>query len=322
LLSTARINDAVLAAAATTDAVEVIAVASRSAVKAEAYAARHGIPRAHGSYEALLDDKAVDAVYVSLPNGLHHEWTLKALDARKHVLCEKPFTRSARQAEDAFDRAREVGRVLTEGFMYRHHPQAAQVKALVEGGAVGQVQLVRASFSFVLEDHSDVRAKPELEGGALMDVGCYCVSFIRFLLGEPGRVMGEQVLGPTRVDLAFHGTLRFPGDVVAQFDCSFTQPLHRRLDVVGNEAWLLVDSPWRAEGEGELLLRHLEHLRRIDAPAADAYRLQLEDFAAAAAHEHPALLGRDEVVGQARTIEALYRSAAEGRAVELHEMAT
>jgi predicted dehydrogenase len=120
--------------------------------------------------------------------------------------------------------------------------------------------------------------------------------------------------------MAFHGTLRFPGDVVAQFDCSFTQPAYERLDVVGDEAWLLVDSPWRSEGEGELLLRHLEHLRRIDVPAADAYRLELENFAAAAAHEAPPLLGRDDSVAQARTIEALYRSAGEGRTVELEEI--
>jgi predicted dehydrogenase len=150
-----------------------------------------------------------------------------------------------------------------------------------------------------------------------MDIGCYCVSISRLLLGEPNRVSGEQVLGPTGVDMAFHGTLRFPGDVVAQFDCSFMQPRYERLDIVGDQGWLLVDSPWRKQGEGELLLRHIDNLRRFDVPAADAYSLQLENFAAAAAHEAPPLLDRAESVGQARTIEALYRAAHEGRTVEL-----
>jgi D-xylose 1-dehydrogenase (NADP+, D-xylono-1,5-lactone-forming) len=317
LLSTARINDAILAAAAATDRVDVVAVASRDSAKAEAYARARGIPRAYGSYERLLDDNGVDAVYIALPNSLHHEWTLQALEARKHVLCEKPFVRRAVQAEEAFDRAREVRRVLMEGFMYRFHPQAAEVKTLVDDGAVGDVQLVRGSHSFVLQDLADVRANTELEGGALMDIGCYCVSISRYLLGEPERVIGEQVLGPTGVDMAFHGTMRFPGDVVAQFDCSFTQPRYERLDIVGEHGWLLVDTPWRKEGEGEILLRHIDHLRRIDAPAANSYVLELENFAAAAAHEAAPLLDRTDAVGQARTIEALYRSAEEGRTVEL-----
>jgi xylose dehydrogenase (NAD/NADP) len=320
LLSTARINEEVLAAAAETDRVEVVAVASRDGARAEAYAAERGIPRAYGSYDRLLDDNGVDAVYVSTPNSLHYEWTMRALDAGKHVLCEKPFTRRGEQAEEAFELARTRGRVLMEGFMYRFHTQAAEVKSLVDRGAVGKVQLVRGSFSFLLESLSDVRADPELDGGALMDIGCYCVSISRFLLGEPERVSGEQVLGPTGVDMAFHGTLRFPGDVVAQFDCSFTQPHYERMDVVGDQGWLLVDAPWRSEGEGELLLRHVDHLQRFDVPATGAFRLELENFAAAAAHESAPLIDREDSVGQAWTIEALYRSAAEGRTVELEEV--
>jgi xylose dehydrogenase (NAD/NADP) len=245
---------------------------------------------------------------------------MRALEAGKHVLVEKPFTRWMHQAEEAFDLAKSRGRVLMEAFQYRHHPQTAEVKRLIEEGAVGRVQLVRGSFSFLLDNLDDVRADAELDGGALMDVGCYCISITRFLLGEPERVSGEQVLGPTGVDMAFHGTLRFPGDVVAQFDCSFTQQRYERADVVGDHGWLLVDSPWRATGEGELLIRHRENLRRIEVPAADAFRLQLENFAAAVAHEASPLIGRDETIGQARTIEALYRSAAEGRSIALEQV--
>jgi predicted dehydrogenase len=317
LLSTARTNDAILAAAGEADEVEVVAVASRSAKRAHAYAKEHGLPIAHASYEDLLADSGVDVVYVSLPNRLHHEWTLAALGARKHVLCEKPYSRRPEEAEEAFELARQSGLVLMEAFMYRHHPQAAKVKELVEQGAVGQVQVVRSSFSFILQDASDVRARPELDGGALMDLGCYCVSGSRFLVGEPEHVIGEQIVGRTGVDVSFHGTMRMAGDVVAQFDCSFTRPRYQRLDIVGDEAFLLVDTPWRATGEGELLLRHGEHLSRIEIPPAEAYGLQLENFVAAVAGTETPRVSAEDSVGQARVIDALYRSATEGRAIDL-----
>jgi xylose dehydrogenase (NAD/NADP) len=317
LLSTARINDAILGAAADLDEVEVVAVASRDGARAQAYAREHGLERSHGSYDALLDDDGVDAVYISLPNGMHHEWTMKSLEAGKHVLCEKPYSRHPEEAEEAVAVAEQARLVLTEGFMYRHHPQAEKVKALVEAGAVGQVQLVRSSFSFVLGNQADVRVQPTLDGGALMDLGCYCVSGARFLIGEPERVTGEQILGPTGVDVSFTGTMRFPGDVVAQFDCSFTQPRYQRMDVVGDSGWLLVDTPFRSQGEGELLVRRQEHLNRIEVPAADAYVLEIQNFADAVARRSAPLLSAADAVGQARTIAALYLSATEGRAVDL-----
>ena len=176
--------------------------------RAEAYAAEHGIATAHGSYEALLADPGVDAVYVSLPNGMHHPWTMQALAAGKHVLCEKPYTRHPAEAEEAFDAAEAAGLVLAEAFMYRHHPQTTKVARLVADGAIGRLCAVKTTFTFPLHDLSDVRALPELDGGALMDVGCYCISGIRLLAGEPEHVRGEQVTGTTGIDMAFHGTLR------------------------------------------------------------------------------------------------------------------
>ena len=317
LLSTARINDAILAAAPEVEDLEVVAVASRDPARAKAYAKEHGIATAHGSYDALLEDSGVDAVYVSLPNGLHHRWTIAALESGKHVLCEKPYSRHGGEAEEAFGLAERSRLVLTEGFKYRHHPQAAKVKELVEQGAVGRVQVVRSSFSFLLQDTSDVRARPELGGGALMDLGCYCVSSSRFLAGEPLHVIGEQVMGRTGVDVSFLGTMRMRGDVVVQFDCSFVRPRYQRLDVVGDEAFLLVDTPWRARGEGELLLRQGEHLSRIEVPEADGNVLELQDFVDAVRLRRPPLLTREDAVGQARVIDALYHSATEGRAVDL-----
>ena len=156
---------------------------------------------------------------------------------------------------------------------------------------------------------------PELAGGSLMDVGCYCVSGSRLLAGEPVRVQGEQVVGETGVDLAFHGTLRFEDDVVAQFDSSFTLPRFQRLEALGDDGSLLVEAPWRPDWGGDVLLRRGAETTRVEVPGADMFRLELENLAAAIAGEAPPLLGRADALGQARAVDALYRSAAEGRAV-------
>jgi predicted dehydrogenase len=317
LLSTAKINDRILDGARPSDDVEVVAVASRDAAKAQAYASRHGIERAHGSYEALLADDQVDAVYISLPNGLHHEWSLAALRAGKHVLCEKPYSRRSREVEEAFAEAAERGLVLTEAFMYRHHPQTRRVRQLVDDGAVGRLRLIRAAFSFPLADPTDIRAQPELDGGALMDVGCYCVSGARLIAGEPERVLGEEVRGPTGIDEAFAGILRFPGDVVAQFDCSFALPVRQELEVLGDDGVLRVGAPWRTDWGGEVTLRRGDGTERIDVPEADAYRLELENLATAVRGLGAPLLDHADALGQARALEALYRSAETGRSVAL-----
>jgi predicted dehydrogenase len=312
LLSTANINRAILAGAAKTGRVDVVAVASRDAGRAEAYAAEHGIATAHGSYEALLADPDVDAVYISLPNGMHHEWTMKALAAGKHVLCEKPYTRHPGEAEEAFDAADAAGLVLAEAFMYRHHPQTAAVARLVADGAVGRLCAVKATFTFPLHDLSDVRALPELDGGALMDVGCYCVSGIRLLAGEPEHVRGEQVTGTTGIDMAFHGTLRCAEDVVGQFEASFRSPQRQSLEAVGETGVLVVESPWRLDWGGSVTLRRDGETEVVEVEEADSYTRELENLADAIEGSAPALLGRADAVGQARVIDALYRSAASG----------
>jgi predicted dehydrogenase len=312
LLSTANINRAILAGAAETDRVEIAAVASREAARADAYATEHGIPTAHGSYEALLGDPGVDAVYVSLPNGMHHAWTMRALAAGKHVLCEKPYTRHPHEAEEAFDAAEAAGLVLAEAFMYRHHPQTATVRRLVADGAVGRLCAVKTTFTFPLEDLSNVRALPELDGGALMDVGCYCVSGIRLLAGDPEHVRGEQVTGTTGIDMAFHGTLRCAEDVVGQFEASFRSPQRQALEVVGEDGVLVVEAPWRVDWGGSVTLRRGESAEVVEVESGDSYTLELENLADAIDGRAPALLGRDDAVGQARTIDALYRSAERG----------
>jgi len=312
LLSTANINRAILAGAARTGRVDVVAVASRDAGRADAYAAEHGIATAHGSYEALLADPDVEAVYISLPNGMHHEWTMYALAAGKHVLCEKPYTRHPHEAEEAFDAADAAGLVLAEAFMYRHHPQTARVARLVADGAIGRLCAVKATFTFPLRDLSDVRALPELDGGALMDVGCYCVSGIRLLAGEPEHVRGEQVTGTTGIDMAFHGTLRCAGDVVGQFEATFRSPQRQSLEAVGEDGVLVVEAPWRVDWGGSVTLRRDGATELVEVDEADAYTLELENLADAIEGRAPALLGRADAAGQARAIDALYRSAESG----------
>jgi xylose dehydrogenase (NAD/NADP) len=309
ILSTARINSLVLEGAREAKGVEVAAVASRQAVRADAYAREHGIPRAHGSYEALLDDDAVDAVYISLPNSLHHEWTMEALTRGKHVLCEKPYSRRAADAEEAFATAKEGGLVLSEAFMWRHAPQTRRLIELLP--RIGRLQVVRATFAFPLADETNVRMLAELDGGALMDVGCYCVSGARLLAGEPERVYGEQVVGTTNVDVSFTGTLRFASGVVATVSCGFTYG-HEGLEAIGTEGSLRVPDPWHAH-EGVIYLDG----KPVFVERQNLYRLELENVSAAIRGEGPLLLGAEDAIGQARTIEAFYESAAEGSPIEL-----
>jgi xylose dehydrogenase (NAD/NADP) len=311
ILSTAAINLEILAAAEQSDRAEVIAVASRDGGRAEAYARQHGIARAHGSYEALLEDPEVEAVYIPLPNSLHVPWTLRALEAGKHVLCEKPFSRRVEEVEQAFDLADSAGLVLSEGFMWRHHPQTGKLARLVADGAIGRVRLVRAAFGFQLaasRGTGDTRFALDLDGGALMDVGSYCVNAIRFLAGEPERVYGEQVVGESGVDVCFVATLHCQDDVVAHLDCGFVFDYRAELEAVGEAGSLFVSEPWQIRSPG-IELRRDGKVEQIPVESANSYTLELENVSAAIRGEAPLLLGRGDAVGQAHAIEALYRSA-------------
>jgi predicted dehydrogenase len=292
LLSTARINDAIIASGAA----DIVAVGSRSAERAQAYASEHGIARAHGSYEDLLADPEVDAVYISLPNGLHTEWAIRAAEAGKHALVEKPFSSRVADVERAFDAAERAGVVMSEAFMWRHNPQTERLVELLP--QVGEVRLVRATFSFPLDRPGDVRWDPDLDGGALMDVGCYCISGIRLVLGEPMFIAGFAAGEP--VDSRYAGTMFFDGGVLATFDCGFDLPVRDELEVIGSDGVLFLDDPWHArepviELDGE----------RIEVEPANSYALEIEDVEAAIETGRPPLLGREDAVGQARVLETL-----------------
>jgi D-xylose 1-dehydrogenase (NADP+, D-xylono-1,5-lactone-forming) len=311
ILSTAQINDSFIAGVAQSRASTVLAVASRDRARGERYASERGIARAYDSYEALLADPDVDAVYISLPNALHLEWTGRALEAGKHVLCEKPLSRRAADVRAAFDQAERHDRLLMEAFMYRHHPQTARLVDLVRSGAIGRPRVIRTAFSFHFSDPEDVRLSAALEGGALMDVGCYCVSVARLLAGEPELVSGTQVLGGDGVDVVFAGWMHFDGGVMAHFDSGLILDDRFDLEVVGEEASLFLADPWHCRTPG-IELRRAQATELIEVPTANAYGLEADNLAAAIRGDEVPLLGRADAEGQARAIEALYASANSG----------
>jgi D-xylose 1-dehydrogenase (NADP+, D-xylono-1,5-lactone-forming) len=307
LVSTANINRKVLDGARVSGVAEVVAVASRDADRARPYADEHGIPAAYGSYEELLAAPDVDAVYISLPNALHVEWSIRALEAGKHVLCEKPLSRHPDQVERAFDVAEARGRVLQEGFMWRYHPQAQRLLELLS--RIGTLRMVRASFSFSERRPGDVRLDAGLEGGALMDVGCYCVSAIRLIAGEPESSVCRLVREAGGVDVLAVAGMTLLGDVLAHFDCGMVTAARDELEVVGSDGSLFLDDPWRGiepvievrAGDGTV--------ERVEVPRANPFACELEELAAVAAGERPARFGRGDAVAQARALADLYDAA-------------
>jgi D-xylose 1-dehydrogenase (NADP+, D-xylono-1,5-lactone-forming) len=317
IVSTADINRKVIPGAHASDKVDLVAVASRDQARADAYAREWEIPRAYGSYEALLADPDVEAVYISLPNTLHLEWSIRALEAGKHVLCEKPLSRDADEVEAAFDVAERTGRILSEAFMYRHHPQTKRLRTLIDENVIGDVRLIRSAFSYSLYDEGNIRLRPELEGGALMDVGCYCVNGSRFVAGrEPVAMYGQAWIGRTGTDWVFTGSMRFADDVLAIFDCGTALPERDELEVIGSEGSLFLDDPWHCDVP-VIEVRRGGEMERIEIERENPYRLELENVGDAIEGRSELLLGRDDGVAQAHALEALHRTAGSGEEVRL-----
>ena len=321
LLTTARINDAIIDGVRRSEVAEIVAVASRTRDRAESYAREREIEHAYASYDELLADPDVDVVYVALPSALHVDWSVRALDAGKHVLCEKPMSRDPMAVEHAFDVAERNDRLLMEGFMYRHLEQPRRLRELVQDGAIGELRLVRATFSFMLDRPNDVRWDPELGGGALLDLGCYCVSASRLVAGEPEAVYAQRILAPSGTDVRLAATLRFPNDVLGQIACGFDLPRRSVVEVVGSEG-SLVYAPAFIADDAAVELQRGDDVERIEFTAAHRYQLQVENFSRAVLGEEAPLLDRRESVEQARVLEALHRSSETGvpvRLVELHD---
>jgi D-xylose 1-dehydrogenase (NADP+, D-xylono-1,5-lactone-forming) len=316
IISTADINRKVIPGAHASAKVHLVAVASREQSRAETYAKEWAIERAYGTYDALLADDEIEAVYISLPNTMHCEWSIRAVEAGKHVLCEKPLSRHPDEVAEAFDAAERTGRLLSEAFMYRHNPQTARLVDLVTVGAIGELRLIRSTFGYGLYDESNIRLRTDVEGGALMDVGCYNVSGSRLLGGEPERVFGDAWYGPSGTDWLFTGVLRFPGNVLATFDCGTALANRDELEAIGSEGSLFLDDPWHCT-KPVIELRRDDGVELIELEPADSYRLELENLSDAIRGEGTLLLGRDDAMGQARTLEALHESATSGSPVTL-----
>jgi D-xylose 1-dehydrogenase (NADP+, D-xylono-1,5-lactone-forming) len=304
IISTADINRKLIPGAKESPKVDLVAVASRDQARADVYANEWEIERAYGSYDALLADPDIEAVYISLPNTMHCEWSIRALEAGKHVLCEKPLSRHPDEVDAAFDAAERTGRLLSEAFMYRHNPQTKKLRSLVDEGAIGELRLVRSAFSYTLYDEDNIRLRTDVEGGSLMDVGCYCVSGSRLLGGEPETAYGQAWFGPSGTDWVFGGTLRFPGNVIALFHCGTAMPERDELEAVGSEGSLFLDDPWHCK-EPVIELHRDGAVERIEVEREDSYRLELENVSDAIRGEGELLLGRDDAMGQATTMAAL-----------------
>ncbi len=320
LLSTARINRRLIAAIRASQRGELVAVASREAEKARAYATEWRIPLAFGSYEAMLASEDVDVVYISLPNHLHAEWSIRAMQMGKHVLCEKPLALSVEEIDRMITASQESGRLLAEAFMYRHHPQTKIAGEWVHSGRLGAILLVRSVFNFKLTHRPNIRLVPEYGGGCLWDVGVYPVSFAQFIMGgAPQWVCGSQWLGESGVDEAFAGLLHYGGYCAAQIACSFRAPFYTCAEVIGSEGRLFLTKPFtRLEEDRHLLFYPQEgEPMEIPVPEQELYLGEVEDIHAAILDGAPCYLTLEESRDNVRTVVALYESARSQQVVRL-----
>lgn len=318
LISTARINRAIIDPLRKSARNELLAVASRSRDKAQAYASEWDIPQSYGSYQAMLDDPGIDVVYNSLPNSLHTEWTVKALNAGKHVLCEKPLATTLEEVDEMRAAAKETGKHLAEAFMYRHHPQTIKVKELVDSGILGEVRMIKGEFTFSIKNEENVRLNPGLGGGSIWDVGCYPISYTRFIIGEePQEVFGWQMTGNSGVDEAFTGQMRFSGDVFAQFDSGFRSPYRSRIEIVGREAAMVIPHPFNPGLNVEILIDKGGETESIPMPSKELYIGEVEDMADVILNRSSPRVSLEDSRNNVNTILALLRSAELGKPVLL-----
>jgi xylose dehydrogenase (NAD/NADP) len=318
LLSTARINRSLIPALRISKHSNLLAVGSRSQTSAATFAKEWKIPRAHGTYEALLADPEIDVIYNPLPNHLHAEWTIKAVEAGKHVLCEKPMALNVDEVDAIAAAEQKHGRVVAEAFMYRHHPQTLKVQELVQSGSLGNPKLLRGSFSFVLDREGDIRLDPAMGGGSIWDVGCYPISFMRATLrAEPLEVFGWQVTGLTGIDDTFVGQLHFAEDVYGQFDSSFVIPFHAYMEIVGSEATLIIPEPFKPGLNGKIFLVRDGKTETIKVKGQELYLGEVEDLTDAVLLGKTPRVSLEDSRANVATITALLQSARTGAVVKL-----
>ncbi len=316
ILSTANIGrEAVIPAIKAASNGTVVAVASRDVQHARDVATELAIPQHYGSYEELLADGGIDAVYIPLPNSLHLEWTIKAAKAGKHILCEKPLALNAAECSEMTAAAEQCGVLLMEAFMYRFHPQLAKVRELVDQGVIGDVRLLHSAFTFRLTNPANIRLQRELGGGSLMDVGCYCVNVSRTLFGaEPVEVQAFASWSASGVDEQMVGVLRFADGRYAQFDSALTLARREAYQVVGTDGVLDVPVAFLPGINDTLIYQNRggRNEQRYTVSGVDEYRLMVEHFGDAVLMQRPLRYLAAEAACNMRVIEALYRSAHNG----------
>jgi predicted dehydrogenase len=317
VLGVAKINDRVLPSFAQTTHAVLAAIASRSLEKAQHAAKAAGIPKAHGSYEALLDDPDVDAVYIPLPNHLHAEWTRKAAERGKHILCEKPLTPTHVEAAElvAFCKARGVQ--LMDGFMWPHHPRTAKIRQLLDSGAIGRVERVTAAFTFPLPpDPANIRLQPQTGGGSLLDVGCYPVYGIRWAFGaEPVKAYANARYRHG-VDVEMSGLVALSDGRMGTFDCGFTFPYRAWMEITGSEGILHVPNMWVPDAKAEFTVRRADGAPQVfTVEGHDQIASMLDDFSGAVLRGEPVQPDPEQAVRSLRVMDALAKSARQGREV-------
>jgi predicted dehydrogenase len=294
----------------------VVAVASRDLAKAQAFAEQLGIPRAYGSYEELLAADDIDAIYIPLPNSMHREWTIKAAVAGKHILCEKPLGLNAAECDQMASAAQQAGVLLMEAFMYRFHPQTELVRELLAQGAIGELRMIKSAFTFRLTNPTNIRLSAELGGGALMDVGCYCVNVSRTLAGsEPIEAQAYAIWAESGVDGQIVGTLRWANGLLAQFDAALTLERRESYQAAGIAGYIDVPAAFvlRSDTAYTITVRNGRQgeASHSTAPASE-YQLMVEHFADCVLHGQQLRYTPAEAAANMRAIEALYRSARNG----------
>ncbi|MCW5891660.1 MAG: Gfo/Idh/MocA family oxidoreductase [bacterium] len=313
VLGAARITPmALLTPARRTADAEVVAIAARDPARAGAFAARHGIPRVHADYDALIDDPAIDAVYNPLPNSHHGVWTIRALEAGKHVLCEKPFAVDAVEAEGMATAGRRSGRVLMEAFHYRYHPLFARLLAIIDAGEIGQVRHLEAHFCIPLPRPSDIRYRADLAGGALMDTGCYTISILRHLArAEPTVVSARARWTRGGVDRWCAAELAFPGGRTARLTCALWSAVGVRMSarVVGSAGTLGVINPIAPQFWHRLSVRTARERRAERVAGPSSYAGQLRAFVDAIRRGTPFPTTPEDAVANMRVIDAIYAAA-------------
>jgi len=292
--------------------VQITAIAARDPKRAEKFASKHHIPRVHKTYNDLLADPEIDAIYNPLPNSLHAEWTIKALRVGKHVLCEKPFASNAKEAMDMAKAAEETGKILSEGFAYRHHPLFAQMKEAIKSGELGKIRKVEARFCFLLPSPSNIRFNYDLAGGALMDAGCYPVSLVRFLLNaEPAVVNAKAKLLKPDIDSRMEADLKFPDDVRAHVVCDMLSPrlFDSVLKIQGDAGEMKVINPYHPHWFHWMMLRTAKGTWRGTVKGDNVYALQLRAFADAIRSGIQPGTNAEQAVWTMKVIDSIYEKA-------------